>query len=68
MLILTRRKGQSLVIDGRIRVKIVEVRGDKIRIGIECPDDVTANREEIEDETNPEWRRAVYQTRSERNE
>lgn len=68
MLILTRHKGQSLVIDGCIQVKIVEIRGDKIRIGVECESGVTVNREEIEDEINPEWRRAVYQTRRERGE
>lgn len=68
MLILTRHRGQSLVIDGCIQVKIVDVRGDKVRVGIECPNDVKANREEIEDEINPEWREAVSQSRRERSE
>lgn len=68
MLVLTRMKGESLVIDGCVKVKVLEVRGDKIRFGIECPDDVTANREEIEDEVNPGWRQAVHQTRTEREE
>ena len=68
MLVLTRTKGESLVIDGSIRITVLEVRGDKIRFGIECPDDVTANREEVEDECNPGWRKAVHQTRTEREE
>ena len=68
MLVLTRMKGESLVIDGRVKVKVLEVRGDKIRFGIECPDDVTVNREEVEGECNPGWRKAVHQTRTEREE
>lgn len=48
MLILTRRTGETLVIDHDIRVTIKGVRGNQVRIGIEAPDDVEINREEIE--------------------
>lgn len=47
MLILTRKKDEVIVIDGRIRVKLVEVRGDKVRIGIEAPPEVRVDREEV---------------------
>lgn len=47
MLILTRRAGESIVIGNNVVVKIVEVRGDQIRLGIEAPRDVQVHREEV---------------------
>ena len=50
MLILSRRVGESVVIDGRIRVKVVRMDGDVVKIGIEAPSDVPVHREEVYDE------------------
>jgi carbon storage regulator len=50
MLILSRRLGESIVIDGRIHVKIVRVEGDVIKVGIEAPADVPVHRKEIYEE------------------
>jgi len=50
MLILSRKSGESIVIDGRIRVKIVRVEGDVVKIGIEAPMDVPVHRQEVYDE------------------
>ena len=47
MLILSRRQGETIVIDGNIRVTVMEVRGDQVRIGIEAPRSVTVHREEV---------------------
>jgi carbon storage regulator len=47
MLVLTRRPGEGIVIDGKIRLTIVSVRGDRIRIGIEAPPSVVVDRQEI---------------------
>lgn len=47
MLALTRKKGESLIIDGQIEIKILEVQGDKVKIGIEAPKEVTVYREEV---------------------
>jgi carbon storage regulator len=47
MLVLTRRPGEEIVIDGDIRVTIVSVRGDRIRIGIAAPPSVVVDRQEI---------------------
>ncbi len=47
MLILTRKKGQSLRIDEKIVVKILDMDGDSIKIGIEAPKSVNIIREEI---------------------
>ncbi len=50
MLILSRKSGESIVIDGRIHVKIVRVEGEVIKIGIEAPLDVPVHRKEVYDE------------------
>ena len=47
MLVLTRRLGEQIVIDGNIRLTVVSVKGDRIRIGIEAPPSVVVDRQEI---------------------
>ena len=47
MLVLSRKKNESIVIDDRIVITVVEIRGDKIRLGIEAPRDVAVHRSEI---------------------
>lgn len=47
MLVLTRKIGEKLVIDGCITVQIVAIDGNKIRIGITAPPDVRVDREEV---------------------
>ena len=48
MLVLSRRQDQQIVIDGRISVRVIEIRGRTVRLGIEAPSEVTVHREEIE--------------------
>jgi carbon storage regulator len=50
MLILSRKSSESIVIDGRIRVKIVRVEGEVVKIGIEAPADVPVHRQEVYEE------------------
>jgi len=50
MLILSRKTSESIVIDGRIHVKIVRVEGDVVKIGIEAPADVPVHRLEVYEE------------------
>jgi carbon storage regulator len=50
MLILSRKSSESIVIDGRIRVKIVRVEGEVVKIGIEAPIDVPVHRLEVYEE------------------
>ena len=47
MLALTRKKGESLVINNNIEISILEVRGDQIKIGITAPKDVPIYRKEV---------------------
>ena len=50
MLALTRRKGESIIIDGNIEVVIIGVQGEQVRLGIEAPKYITINRKEIHDQ------------------
>lgn len=47
MLVLSRKKHESVMIGDKVAVTVVEVRGDKVRLGIEAPDDVPVHRREI---------------------
>lgn len=47
MLILSRKAGESLILDGGIEIKITEIYGDKVRIGIEAPGSVRVYRKEL---------------------
>lgn len=47
MLILTRKVGECIVVGDTIKIHIIEVRGQQVRVGIEAPEDTTIYREEI---------------------
>ena len=47
MLILSRKKNESIKINDDITVMIVDIRGDKVRLGIEAPSNVPVHRAEI---------------------
>jgi carbon storage regulator len=47
MLVLTRRIGESIVIDGNIRLFVTEIHGERVRLGIEAPPDVVVDRQEV---------------------
>jgi carbon storage regulator len=59
MLVLTRRKNQSIVIGDQIVVTVLEVKGDQIRLGITAPRDVQVYREELLKELSDANRSAV---------
>jgi carbon storage regulator len=58
VLILGRRPGDAILIDGGIRVVVLAVDGGTVRLGIEAPDSVGIVREEIVSEITDENRRA----------
>src|SRR4051812_37809889 len=47
MLVLSRRPGEEIIIAGNIRVTVVSVKGDRVRVGIDAPDTVPVDRAEI---------------------
>ena len=47
MLVLTHKKNEAVVINGRVRVTVLEVRGNQVRLGIEAPKDVSIRRSEL---------------------
>jgi carbon storage regulator len=49
MLVLSRKKNERIVIDVDITITVVEIRGDKVRLGIEAPKDVPVHRQEVYD-------------------
>ena len=63
MLVLARKKNESIVIREDVVVTVVEVRGDKVRLGIEAPKDVKVHRREVYDAI----RQAAQQSQAESN-
>jgi carbon storage regulator len=47
MLVLSRKADESIVIDGGIRITVVEIRGNRIRLGIEAPKEIPIKRQEL---------------------
>lgn len=47
MLVLTRRKDEEIIINNNISIKVLSVKGNRVRLGVEAPDDVSVNRAEI---------------------
>ena len=51
MLVLTRKQNETIVIvlpnDKTIEIKCVEIRGDKVRLGIQCPVEIPVHRQEV---------------------
>lgn len=49
MLVLSRKKNESIVINNDIKIVVVEIRGDKVRLGVEAPREVPVHRREVYD-------------------
>lgn len=59
MLILSRSKGQKIIINDNIILSVIEVSGDQVRIGLEAPSNVTIYREEIYDAIQRQNKEAI---------
>jgi carbon storage regulator len=49
MLVLSRKKNESIIINNDITIVVVEIRGDKVRLGVEAPKEVPVHRREVYD-------------------
>ena len=58
MLILTRKRNESIRIDDDITITVVEIRGDNVRLGVDAPKDVPINRKEVHDAILRDGRRS----------
>jgi len=47
MLVLSRKKSESIMINDDITITIVEIRGDKVRLGFDAPEEVSIHRREV---------------------
>lgn len=47
MLILTRKAGEAIVINDDVTIRLIEIKGGQIKLGIEAPEHVTIHREEV---------------------
>lgn len=47
MLVLSRKKNESIVVSDNITIVVVEIRGDKVRLGVEAPKEVSVHRAEV---------------------
>jgi len=57
MLVLSRKKNESIVIADNIIVTVVDIRGDKVRLGIAAPESVPVHRQEVYDAIKRENKR-----------
>jgi carbon storage regulator len=62
MLILSRKPGESIIIDGRITVRILRLEGDVVKVGIEAPMNVPVHRQEVYEEIQKNNQEALTQT------
>ncbi|MFN4904387.1 MAG: carbon storage regulator CsrA, partial [Planctomycetota bacterium] len=58
MLVLSRHRDESIMIGDDVVVTIVDIRGDKVRLGIEAPNDVPVHRQEVYEAIQRENRKA----------
>jgi len=49
MLVLSRKRNESIIINDNITIVVVEIRGDKVRLGVEAPKEVPVHRREVFD-------------------
>ena len=59
MLALTRKKGESLVINNDIEITILEIRGDQIKLGVSAPQEVPIYRKEVYTQIQQEHRKSA---------
>ena len=58
MLVLSRKKGQSIIIGDNIEITVVEIKGEMVRIGVNAPREVTVHRQEVFDQIAAENQQA----------
>ena len=65
MLVLSRHRDESIIIGDDIVVTIVDIRGDKVRLGIDAPQDIPVHRQEVYEAIQRENQKAAQMRPSE---
>jgi carbon storage regulator len=55
MLVLSRKVGEAIIIDDHIRIVVVEVKGNQVRLGLTAPPDIRIDRQEIHERRSSKW-------------
>ena len=58
MLVLSRKKDESIMIGDNISITVVDIRGDKVRLGVHAPTEISVHRQEVFDAIQREHLRA----------
>ncbi len=59
MLVLSRQRDESIFIGDNIKITVVDIRGDKVRLGIEAPSEVPVHRQEVYEAIQREQQRTA---------
>jgi carbon storage regulator len=59
MLVLSRQRDESIMIGDKVVITIVDIRGDKVRLGIEAPQEVPVHRQEVYEAIKREGRKST---------
>jgi carbon storage regulator len=59
MLVLSRQRDESIMIGDNVQITIVDIRGDKVRLGIVAPTEIAVHRKEVYDAIQRENRKAA---------
>ncbi len=59
MLVLSRQRDESIIIGDNVQITVVDIRGDKVRLGIEAPAEIPVHRKEVFDAIQRENRKAA---------
>ena len=59
MLVLSRQRDESIMIGDNVQITIVDIRGDKVRLGIVAPSEIPVHRKEVYDAIQRENRKAA---------
>ena len=67
MLVLSRKKDESIIIGDDVEITIVDVRGDKVRLGINAPRSISVHRKEIYEAIQREKEQKAKEAKDEEN-
>lgn len=59
MLVLSRQRDESIMIGDNVQITVVDIRGDKVRLGIVAPNEIAVHRKEVYDAIQRENRKAA---------